>query len=95
MHDTVDLVLLRETFFVSGSTFSLRAACEAVFAARVEEAAATGETEPRPWPPIVVAHPHWIDPFARLADECTLDSDLAAAVASINDWITEIAETSS
>jgi hypothetical protein len=93
VHDTVDLVLLRETFFASGATPSLRAACHAVFAARAAEAMATGEIEPRAWPPTLIAHPHWTEPFSRLAAECALEDDLVAAVASINNWIAEIAET--
>lgn len=92
VHDTIDLALLRETFFASASTPSLRAACEAVFAARAVEAAVTGEVEQRSWPPTVIAHPHWVEPFARLALECGLDADLDASVASINDWIAEISE---
>ena len=92
VHDTVDLVLLRETFFASGATPSLRAACESVFAARVTEAAATGEIEPRAWPPTLIAHAHWTEPFSRLAAESAIDGDLAAAIASINGWIAEIAK---
>jgi hypothetical protein len=93
VHDTVDLVLLRDAFFAAGPTPSLRAACEAVFAARATEATATGETEQRSWPPIVIAHLHWIEPFSRLAGECDLDDDLQEAVVLLNDWIAEIATT--
>jgi hypothetical protein len=91
VHDTIDLVLLRGTFFASGPTVSLRSACEAVFAARSAEATATGEVEPRAWPPTLVAHAHWTEPFARLARECELNGDFAATISAINDWIAEIA----
>ncbi len=90
VHDSVDLILLREAFFGSGSTVTLRAACEAVFAARAEEAAAMGDVEPRQWPPTLKEHAHWRGPFTRLAGECALDADLAAGVVSINAWIAEI-----
>lgn len=89
IHDVVDLMLVRAAYYAGGSAGELRAACVAIFDARYLEAGAAGVT-PRPWPPTVVAHPHWAGPYDRLAREVGLSAPFVAAVAAVNAWIEEI-----
>ncbi|MGH8990784.1 MAG: nucleotidyl transferase AbiEii/AbiGii toxin family protein [Acidimicrobiia bacterium] len=89
VHDVVDLMLVRAAYYAGGSPMELRAACVAIFDARFAEAAAAGVV-PRPWPPTVVAHPHWAGPFDRLATEVGLDASFVVAIAEVNTWIDEI-----
>jgi hypothetical protein len=59
VRDIVDLLLIRDAFYPEASDLkSVCAACEDVFASRVDEAEQLGH-EPRHWPPVVVANDVW------------------------------------
>ena len=89
--DVVDLLLLRDLASSTGSPelAEVRQAALAVFTARTEEASQLGLTT-RGWPPIVVAHPHWTDDFARAATSGGVGLSLDEAVIEVNAWIKEI-----
>lgn len=89
--DVVDLLLLRDLAASTGSPApgEVRQAAMAVFAARTDEATQLGLTT-RAWPPIVVAHPHWGDDFARAAASGGVGLSLDEAVAEVNAWIKQI-----
>jgi hypothetical protein len=69
----------------------LRAAAEAIFAARADDAHAPGRTE-RTWPCVVVAHEHWRVDFAAAQTGSCVDLTLKEAVAAVNTWVDQIAE---
>ena len=89
--DVVDLLLLRDLAASTGrpALAEVRQAALAVFAARTDEAMQLGLTT-RAWPPIVVAHPHWDDDFARAASSGDVRLSLDQAVAEVHAWIKEI-----
>lgn len=89
--DVIDLLLLRDLSASTGSPAlaEVRQAARAVFAARTEEATQLGLTT-RAWPPIVVAHPHWVDDFTRAATSGGVRLSLDGAVDEVNAWIKEI-----
>lgn len=70
----------------------MRAACEAVFAARADEAALAGDVPGRLWPPGITAHDHWPAPFAVLAAKAGLDVSLPDAVAELDVWVMAISQ---
>lgn len=91
VHDLADLKMLKDGFFPEGTDLSeLRSACVDIFSARAAEAAATGETEPRSWPPTLEAHAHWTDGWTGIRDELGWDVSLEEVVAELNDWIAGI-----
>jgi len=91
VRDVPDLHLLRrELYSTRPDLADLRAACVDLFQARRREAAATGETEPRDWPPQVIVHPPWLRDYRGYADEVELELSLEEAVAELNEWIAEI-----
>lgn len=90
VHDIVDLLLVKRIFFPDGCDLSrVRAAGEAVFAAREQELAAVGSV-PRGWPPTVVAYDHWPVPYAALAAQARLADTLDVAIAELNTWVDAI-----
>lgn len=85
--DLVDLLLLREAFYrESRSLRSLRDAGTDLFAARFAEAEQL-QLEPRPWPPQVVAYPHWRRDYATSAQEVGINVTLEEAAEQLNEWI--------
>jgi hypothetical protein len=89
--DLVDLLLLRA---LSGGAHAptlvaIRRAGIDTFATRAEEACALGRV-PGAWPPVVTAHPHWAEDYAKARDSARLDASLEDAVVIVNDWITQI-----
>lgn len=91
--DIVDLLLLRDAFYRdSGGLHSLRDACTDLFVARFAEAEDL-QLEPRPWPPQVVAYPHWHSDYATSAQEVGIDLTLEDGVEQINEWIAAIDAT--
>lgn len=90
VHDIVDLLLVKQAFFPDGCDLSrVRAAAEAVFAARRDELTAAG-LPARNWPPVVVAYGHWPAPYTALADRAGLVGNLDVAVAELNTWVSAI-----
>jgi len=88
--DLVDLLLLRDAFYRDpGDLRSLREACTDLFAARYAEAAQL-QFEPRPWPPQVVAYPHWHGDYASATEEVGIDLTLDDAAERLNEWIAAI-----
>lgn len=88
--DLVDLLLLRDAFYQDrGDLRSLRAACIDLFAARYAEAEQL-QVEPRPWPPQVVAYPHWHSDYASATEEVGIDLTLDDAAEQLNEWIAVI-----
>jgi hypothetical protein len=89
--DIADLLLLRDLVTLEGqlSSADIGSACAALFQARANEAAALGRP-PRPWPPVVTAHPHWHRDYDRVAQEADLNLTLSDAVAELNGWIIEL-----
>ena len=89
--DVADLLLLRELVRLEGQLASadIGAACAALFRARADEATSLGRS-PRPWPPVVIAHPHWQVDYDRIATEAGVSHALADAVTELNDWIAEL-----
>lgn len=91
--DLVDLLLLRDAFYSDlGDLRSLRDACVDLFAARYAEAEEL-RLEPRPWPPQVVAYPHWHIDYASAAHEVGIDLTLEDAADQLNAWIAAIDAT--
>lgn len=91
--DLVDLLLLREAFYRGpGDLHSLRDACTDLFAARYAEAEQL-HLEPRPWPPQVVAYPHWHRDYTTSTQEVGIDITLEDAAAQLNEWIATIDAT--
>lgn len=90
--DVVDLLLLRDLIAATGSPAieGVRDAAIAVFDARAAEAAQLG-LPTRQWPPVVRAHAHWDDDYARAAVSAHLDVTMSEAVVEINAWIAHIA----
>lgn len=90
--DVVDLLLLKELSEVTGSPSlrETRCACEDVFLARAQEARALGR-EPRGWPPVARAYPHWPNDYEQAAASCCVEVSLEDAVGLINAWIQNIA----
>lgn len=90
--DVVDLLLLRDLIAVTGSPTieGVRDAAIAVFDARAAEAAQL-ELPTRQWPPVVHAHDHWRDDYARAAASAHLDVTMSEAVEEVNAWIEQIA----
>lgn len=68
------------------------AAAESVFRSRAGEALQLG-FEPRHWPPLVVAHPHWNAAYEHAAESAGFDLPLDEAVAQLNAWIEELARS--
>jgi len=89
--DVVDLLLLRDLAASTGSPTlaEIRPAAKAVFAARADEAAQLGLAT-RAWPPLLAAHPHWTNDFARAAASGGVALSLDDAVAEVNAWIKEV-----
>lgn len=89
--DVVDLLLLRNLTASSGNPTlaEIRQAAMAVFAARTDEAAQLGLAT-RDWPPTLVAHPHWVDDFARAATSGGVGLSLDEAAAEVNAWIKQV-----
>lgn len=90
VRDVIDLHLLKAAFYEQGDLSSLAEACRDLFSAREKEASQTKEVVPRPWPPTVVAHPHWQADFGTYAREVGLSMTLAEGVDTLNSWIVEI-----
>ena len=91
VRDVVDLILLRSAVYRdSPDLTSLADACRKLFAARAKEAQRSGEVAPRPWPPDLIAHPHWQADYRTYAAEVGFDFPLEKAVATISDWISRI-----
>ena len=89
--DVVDLLLLRDLAASTGSPTlaEIRPAAKAVFAARADEAAQLGLAT-RAWPPLLAAHPHWTNDFARAVASGSVALSLDDAVAEVNAWIKEV-----
>ncbi|MGL5829215.1 MAG: nucleotidyl transferase AbiEii/AbiGii toxin family protein [Angustibacter sp.] len=89
--DVVDLILLQQLAVTSEAPTltELRTAAQAIFTARATDAAKLG-LHPRPWPPTVVAHPHWAVSYTKAAESANIDLPLDAAVAGVNTWIQRI-----
>lgn len=86
--DVVDLILLRNLAAATGqpTPTDIASAAKDVFEARAQDAVVLG-FEPREWPPVLMAHPHWADSYARATKEVGLDLSMADAVLQINTWI--------
>ena len=91
--DIADLLLLRDLVRLEGkiTPADIGAACAALFQARAHEATTLGRP-PRPWPPVVTAHPHWHGDYDRVATESGIGLALSDAVAEVNGWIIELEE---
>jgi len=91
--DLVDLLLMRDLLASDSTTTdaSLLAACRAVFETRAGEAEQLG-LAPRGWPPVVQAHPHWLDDYVRAASDAGLTVTLDNAIAELNQWIGELVD---
>jgi nucleotidyltransferase AbiEii toxin of type IV toxin-antitoxin system len=88
--DIVDLLLIRAAFYRDGAdAVSLRAACADLFECRAAEARMLGAGS-RQWPPTVVAYEHWHADFEAANVALGLGLDLVDAVATLNEWISEI-----
>lgn len=89
--DISDLLLLRDLIRLEGqlSEADIGSACAALFHARAEEATALGRS-PRPWPPVIQAHPHWQGDYDRVARESSVSHTLSDAVAELNAWIIDL-----
>lgn len=89
--DVVDLLLLRDLAAKAGSPTpaELRDAAVAVFEARDVDAVELGFSG-RPWPPTVVALPHWADDYRRAAESADVAPALDEAVAEVNAWVAAI-----
>lgn len=92
--DVVDLLLLRDLIAAAGSPTltEVREAGEAVFEYRAAEARELGRPT-RDWPPAITAHDHWSADYARAAASGGIELPLDAAVAEVNTWIAEIADS--
>ena len=78
--DLWDVWVLRE---LAPPTPGLREACEETFSVRGKQS----------WPPTVVAHPHWTDPFAALAREGGIPvPDAEHAVRDVAEYVRMISE---
>ena len=90
--DIVDLLLLRDLTTTDGAPtlVNLRAACEAIFTTRALDARRLGQ-EPRRWPCVVVAHPHWANDYARAATSADVAVSLDDGVTKVNAWVNQIA----
>lgn len=76
--DLIDLLLMEE---LVADYSGLREACEAVFRARGTH----------PWPPVLEAPEHWIEPFARLVQELRLPvADANQAIARVQAFVNRI-----
>ncbi len=76
--DLVDLLLLRQWI---NEMLPLKAACQTVFSLRGTH----------PWPPLVQAHDHWVEPFAYMAENVGLStSDIHEAVREAREFLYEI-----
>lgn len=88
--DIVDLILLRDALYSFDSDLtSTKAACLALFSARLDDAISLGMPV-RAWPPTVTPYPHWKTDFERAATELDLSFSFDDAVATVNQWIKEI-----
>jgi hypothetical protein len=94
--DIPDLLLLRDLVRETGAPtlYEIREASTAVFDSRAAEAIQLGRP-PRYWPPVLVAHPHWVDDYRRAAASAGLDLTLDEATYQANAWIAEIAAVGS
>jgi len=91
VRDVTDLHLIRRQLYPGGQDLAeLRVACVDLFEARRRDAEATGEAEPRSWPPQVVVHSPWRRDYPGYATEIGLQLSLDEAVAELNQWIEEI-----
>lgn len=90
--DIVDLLLLQELTTTDGAPtlVELRGACEAIFTTRASDASHLGQ-EPRTWPCVVVAHPHWANDYARAATSAGVAVSLDDGVTTVNAWVSQIA----
>ncbi len=64
-----------------------------MFEARAKEARTLGRPS-RPWPPAVLAYPHWATDYARAAASAGIELPLDVAVDEVNHWVTAIEESS-
>lgn len=87
--DVVDLLLLRDLVEIGGDPAAVRAAVLDTFASRARDAEALGR-EPRAWPCVVLAHPHWSSDYTRAALDAQHGLSLEEAVAELNLWFSEI-----
>ena len=89
--DIPDLLLIRNLAAETGSPTldEIRQSCEAVFAARAQEAEATGGSG-RTWPPTLIAHDHWYADYPGYAAEVGVTLPLGEAVKAVNIWIGDI-----
>ncbi|WP_341953496.1 nucleotidyl transferase AbiEii/AbiGii toxin family protein [Salinibacterium sp. TMP30] len=93
VRDTVDLLLLRDAFFPAGSELTtVRVAVEHVFEARAIEAEKLG-LKPRAWPPELIAWQSWAEGWQKPADQAGVSIGLAEALATLNEWVGEIARS--
>lgn len=92
--DVIDLLLLRDLIAATGSPTlaDVRAAGIAVFEARATEARELGRPT-RDWPPTITAHRHWATDYARAAASGGIEFPLDAAVAAVNEWTAQIANS--
>lgn len=80
VHDVVDLLLLRR-LSSEEELPRIRGACVDIFEARALQ----------PWPPILVAHPHWVGPYQRLAEELSVPArSISEAVHAVNEMVERI-----
>jgi hypothetical protein len=86
----VDLDLLKSAFYDQAELGSLAAACRDVFTARAREAERTGEIEARPWPPILVAHPHWHADYRTYAEAVGIGLALDEVIEQLAAWVEEV-----
>lgn len=89
--DVVDLLLLRDLAAATGNPTNAKIAeaAKAVFAGRAAEAVQLRRV-PRPWPPVIVAYPHWAADYARAATSAAVTLSMEGAVAQVNTWIGEL-----
>jgi hypothetical protein len=70
------------------------AACEAIFTARALGARRRGR-EPRTWPCVVAAHPHWANDYTRTAACADVAASRDDGVTTVNAWVSQIAAAQS
>lgn len=90
--DVVDLVLLAKLTQADGhpTLAAIRDATEAVVQARAADARQIGRTE-RTWRCHITAYAHWANDYTRAAESAGITTPLIDAVATINEWIQDIA----
>ncbi len=83
------ILLLRNAFYSGDPHPDLRRACEALFLARAEDAAALGLPQ-RTWPPLVISCDDWQTDFRSACQEAEVDWDLFDSAKQVNEWIASI-----